>query len=368
MLALPAATPAPPQVFLRELDASDQPSGRWLPLAGARMHSVAGYAIGVRLQRSAERVNVRVLSVPDGHPDQKEVYPSLCYVLTGSPGQIVVPQDRVLYEGDGTYRLAVTVTPRGEDLTTGCDAGPTATGSFTAHAPTRARFVGRMVIADPSPHHAFGGLVMDAALGSSETDIRCARDPRPAPDGTLRGSLVIDRQGTGSQERPVRIDAAGFFPTVGRWACVARSAGGGVVPGPWSAPTPAENVQKGFYQLHGALRLLDARGSSVRLTDRLYPETAGGVLVVVFRRVGKAAPPVQVRTRIGSGGLAALRFRLPPVARDGPPAFFVGIVAFGGTSFVAARSPFRAIFLEADPGPGGRVGVRFTPPCAPRSC
>jgi hypothetical protein len=54
----------------------------------------------------------------------------------------------------------------------------------------------------------------------------------------------------------------GLFEKTGLWACVARSVGGGKLPGPWSAPTATAPVQTGFYRVIGGLRLTDFRGPS----------------------------------------------------------------------------------------------------------
>jgi len=241
---------SPPEVYLQELDASDVPAGGWVPLAGARMRSVNGYEIGVKLQDTGQpgnrqRILVRVTSVPDGHPDQREIY-SLCFSRSGAAGEIAKLDQRVRYEGDGGYALAVTAST-GSDASANCAVGPTTTGSFTANARTTASFVGRLLFLDWRERHPFSGLRILPPPGSGGTDVRCARDPRPAPDGSLTGSRVVDKRAAGAAFSPVRVDAESLFRAVGRWACVARGAGGGVIPGPWSAPTATQVVQMGFY-------------------------------------------------------------------------------------------------------------------------
>jgi hypothetical protein len=374
LFAAPAQAVSPPEVFLKELDSSDQPMGNWIPLAGAQMHSVNGYEIGVRLQDTGapgntQRILVQVISVPDGRPDlQKNIY-SICLPQSGAAGQIVQPDERVRYAGDGTYTLAVTVLTSPGDASH-CSGGATTTGSFTASAPTSAHFEGHMLLRDPSAHHTFGGLVMFPAVGAGETEAICARDPKPVAGGTLTGSLVIDRDLVGSQENPSRTDAGELFPTPGIWACVARSKSAGVEFGPWSAPTAAAPVQTGFFRpKDGETRLTDARGPVFGMRLKFDPLTAGGRLTVEFRRFGNPKRRTRIRLRIGPGGVASFRFRLPRLGSNATGAHYVEYLTFGGTEFVAARRAFGDVGIDAIASPHGRVSLQFTaPPCAPHRC
>jgi hypothetical protein len=158
--ALPAQALSAPAVFLKQLDESNMPIGDWIPLAGAKLHSLGGYEVGVGLQDTGlpgnrQRILVQMTSVPDGHPDQSEIF-SLCFPQSGTAGQIADTTERVSYEGDGTYSLSVTVST-GPDASTDCTTGATTTGSFTASAPTTVAFLGHLVIADPIEHNRFGG-------------------------------------------------------------------------------------------------------------------------------------------------------------------------------------------------------------------
>jgi hypothetical protein len=233
--APPASALSQPEVFLKELTAGEQTVGDWVPLAGASMHSVTGYDLGVRLQDTGQpgnrqRILVQVTSVPDGHPDQQNIY-SLCFQQSGPAGQIARIDEQVRYEGDGPYGLTVTVST-GTDVSTNCAGGPSTSGSFTASARTRVRFVGHLLRLDPSENPPFSGLEIAPPAGAGGTDVRCARDPAPAADGSLGGSLVSDHGAAGAGFGPVRVDTVELVPTVGRWACVARGRGGGVTPGP----------------------------------------------------------------------------------------------------------------------------------------
>jgi hypothetical protein len=379
LLAAPAAQAlSAPEVFLQEEDESNQPVGNWIPLTGASMHSVNRYLVGVRLQDTGQpgntqRINVLVNSVPSGPPKQPDVYSSICPEVTGTAGQIVPasqngPED-VRYQGDGTYSISVTATPAASgDIGTNCGSGPTTTGTFTASAPTGLRFVGHMVAADPNPKDAFGGIVVSPAFGAGGTDIACARDPRPASDGTLTGALVIHQGGNGYETPHWRLDAGSLFKQPGSYACVARSLGGGEQPGPWSAPTPTEDVQTGFYPQPGTWRLSNSYGPVFKLTGRISsPLSARGSLRIVIKRTDKHERVVHLRTRIGAGGAVSLRFRLPPSTYIAyPPSFAIGF-SFGGTRLVAARPLFGVFGLSLFPQQVGNQ-LQFAGGCHPLRC
>jgi len=370
--AAPAQALSPPEVFLKEVDESNMPIGDWTALAGAKMHSVNGYEVGVKLQDTGQpgnrqRILVQMTSVPDGHPDQANIF-SLCFPQSGTAGQIADTTERVSYEGEGAYSLSVTVST-GTDASTNCTAGATTSGSFTASAPTTVAFLGHLLIHDPSEHPRFGGLQIFPPLGAGGTDVLCARDPLTQPDGSLTGSLVTSERATGAQESPSRLGAEGLLTQTGRWACVARGVGGGVIPGPWSAPTATEVVQTGFYAAFGNMRLTDVRGPKYRFTDHVIPpQAAGGIFHVVIRRFGRRSKPIRLRTRIGRGGKLSLGFRLPPITATGPPVRFLGSISFDGTQFAAARSSFFAFVIVATPTGHGRASIQFPPPCQPRRC
>src|SRR5215475_7192512 len=137
MLSAPVAQAAltAPQVYLKEVDESNQQIGNWLPI-GQVMHSVNRYEVGVAIQDTGQpgntqRVLVQVTTEPDGQPQvQPEIY-SLCLRVSGNPGQIVDTTEDIRYAGDGLYMLKVTVTDDipGDEVN-GCTAGPSLTSSF----------------------------------------------------------------------------------------------------------------------------------------------------------------------------------------------------------------------------------------------
>jgi hypothetical protein len=242
------------------------------------------------------------------------------------------------------------------------------TGTFTASAPTGVQFVGHMVTADPNPKDPFGGILVSPAFGAGGTDIICARNPRPAPDGTLTGSLIIHQGGNGYETPHWTMHAGNLFEKPGSYACVARSVGGGEQPGPWSAPTPTEDVQTGFYPQPRTWRLLNSRGRVYKLTGRISsPLSAGGSLSVVIKRSDKHERVVRLRTRVGAGGAVSLRFRLPPSTYVAYPPTFVMSFSFGGTRFVAARPLFGVFGLSLFPQQAGNQ-LQFVGGCHPLRC
>jgi hypothetical protein len=377
VLAVPAHADAAvsglpaPAVYLKEIDPSNRPQGEWTALNGAAMHSITGYELGVAIQPTAEpnnrqRILVEVTSVPDGHPDQPNVY-SLCVFVSGQPGEIVMPDERIRYEGEGSYGVSVTAST-GSDQSADCKAGTPATGTFTVTAPSTIAFVGRLLITDWRDPAPFSGATVAPPPGAGATEVRCARDPQPAADGSLTGSKVKTTRGAGSNFAPVRFTADNLFPTVGVWACVTRGTGGGDTPSPWSPPTPAQVVQTGFYPAaDGQRRITDARGPRVRITERFGRLAAGGRITALLKQRGKKGTR-RVTTKVAPDGKATIDLRLPAVGAQGA-AFVLGI-AFGGTRFVAARPGFADVAFGATRGVTGRGPVRiaFSSPCLPRRC
>jgi hypothetical protein len=365
-----------PQVFLKEVDESNIQIGNWVPL-GTPMRSVNRYEVGVQIQDTGQpgntqRALVQVTAEPDGQPQaQPDIY-TLCLRVSGTAGQVADTTEDIRYAGDGSYSVTVTVTDNlpGDEVH-GCTTGPATTGSFTATADSSVRFVGHPIITDPSKVPRFSGIEVTPSLGAGETQIRCARDARPAPDGSLTGSIIVDQDGTGAQESPSRISTHELFQKTGVYECVARSASAGLERGPWSAPTPPTVVQDGFFIVHGGLRLVDAGGPFYKLTERFVPpEAAGGVVTYSIRRLkGPAtARATVIRTRLSRAAVATLRFRLPPVGEFAPEAEYAVSWSFGGTRFAAARPTFSDFGLDEFPAVRGKSAVQFSAPCDPRRC
>jgi hypothetical protein len=70
----PAQALSPPDVFLQELDASDQPTGGWVALQGAQMHSVNG--LRDRRSASEHRAAGQSPALPSGRLDLS--FPAPC--------------------------------------------------------------------------------------------------------------------------------------------------------------------------------------------------------------------------------------------------------------------------------------------------
>src|SRR4051794_1900100 len=134
-----AAAYSTPELRLRELDVGDQPVGPWLTLDGASLLSANGFELGVVLEKSGEHVLVEVTSVPPGASiaDQREVYPTLCFSQTGTPGTVVDLDQRIRYAGNGSYGVRMTVSDA-PDASTGCTTAnaASASGTFATNART----------------------------------------------------------------------------------------------------------------------------------------------------------------------------------------------------------------------------------------
>ena len=172
LAAPPAEAFSAPDVFLKEAAASNQPMGNWIALAGASMHSVNRYEVGVRVQDTGQPGNqqrflVQVNAVPGGAPpNQPDVY-SICPIVTGAAGQIVDLQEDVRYQGDGPYSITVTVASSERRLLSRVHGRAEYDGFFH-------RF---------GSHHAS----VPRAYGDLKSDPRPVRRARGLPRGRLRG-------------------------------------------------------------------------------------------------------------------------------------------------------------------------------------
>jgi hypothetical protein len=331
-----------PEVYVRDLDSAGSPAGDWQPLAGAKLRSVYGEQLGAKLQATDDPGNEQrflpaVTSVPDGHPDQPDVDSSLCFRKSGDAGTIVPLDGHVRYEGDGAYGAKVTVTT-GSDAGTGCDLGPSTSGTFTSATPATIEAVGVPLLNPTFRHGPFAGVEVGAPLGASVEDVLCARDPVRKPDGSLRGSAVR------SVERPPsqRVDDHSLYARSGYWSCVAR--GRHQHAGPWSAPTPRTLVREDYYGVVHP-RLTDRLGPRYRLEALTQKAAVGGRVTlearvvkgctkkgdIVTRKSGKRS----ARATVGANAAVAFRLKLPgPPASSSRPVTYLASSTLSGARFV----------------------------------
>jgi hypothetical protein len=381
LAAAPAQALAPPEVFLRDLDAAGNPASGWVPANGAVMRSVSMYGIGVRLQATARPGNeqrhvVVVTASPDGAPDQSKVF-RLCFPVTGTPGTIVALEDQsVIYEGNGAYALSVTAST-GTDASSACQSGLTTTAGFTvAPAVTTARFYGLLLLIDPLGRDLSQGVSTTVPLGTNEVEVVCAQRSTVRPDGSLAGAPLTrgDTFGGGIRNGVANLGLDRLFRRAppGNYRCVAHARGttgsAATAWAPWSAPTAARDVKTGFFDFAiGASRLLDVRGPVYRLRTRVYTrESAGTVLALRFHVRGRRGGQ-RLRVRIPRSGIIDVRLRGPMV----PPGAAVGVslsTRFPGNRRVAPRPEHAALGFVIEGGFDQPATIRFPEPCAPRRC
>jgi hypothetical protein len=317
--AAPAAALVAPEVFARDLDSAGMPVGEWQPLSSAKLASVNGEQLGYRLQSSgqpgnSQRVLVQVVSVPDGHPDQRDVY-GLCFPKSGAAGTIIPLDSFTHYEGDGSYNLKFTASI-GTDAATGCTPGPTTEGAFTVATQATILAIGQPLLNPLVLTQPFAGVEVTSPVGANISKVLCARDASVSPDGSLSGSLLHTVQGSPN----TRYSGYGeLYPEPGYWQCVSR--GESENPGAWTAPTPRTLVQQDYRGLFGPYRLLNHKGPTYRLTAVTYPAAlaAGGTVALTAAVVtGCTRATVKTRrrgsrtfrSRVDSRGRVSFRMRL----------------------------------------------------------
>lgn len=377
-----AAALAPPEVFLRDLDAAGNPASGWVPASGAVMRSVSRYGIGVRLQPAARPGNeqrhlVSVTASPDGAPDQSKVVSrTLCFPVTGTPGTIVPLEDQAVYEGNGAYTLSVTAST-GTDASSACRSGLTTTAGFTsAPATTTARFYGLLLLIDPLNRALSQGVSATVPVGTNEAEVVCAQRSAVQPDGSLAGAALTrgDTFGGGIKNGVANVGLDRVFRQAppGNYRCVAHARGStgseATAWAPWSAPTPARDVKTGFFDFAiGASRLLDARGPVYRLRTRVYTrESAGSVLTLRFHVRGRRGGQ-RLRVRIPRSGIIDVRLRGPSVPPRGGAVVDLS-AGFPGNRRVAPRSAHPALGFVIERGFSGPATMQFRTPCLPRRC
>jgi hypothetical protein len=335
-----------PAVFARDLDSAGMPVGEWQPLVGAKLASVNGEQLGYRLQASgqpgnSQRVLAHVISVPDGHPDQRDVY-GLCFPKSGAPGTIIPLDSFTHYEGDGSYVLTFTAST-GTDAATGCTAGPTTEGAFTVSTQATILAIGQPLLNPLVLTQPFAGVEVTSPVGANISKVLCARDASVNPDGSLSGSLVHTVQGSPN----TRYSGYGeLYPEPGYWQCVSR--GESESAGAWTAPTPRTLVQQDYRGLFGPYHLLNHTGPTYHLTAVTYPAAlaAGGTVALTAAVVsGCTRETVKTRrrgsrtfsSRVDSRGRVSFRMRLAS-PRPGKKTVLLLTSRLTGATFVRPES------------------------------
>jgi hypothetical protein len=327
-----AAAYSTPDLRLRELDPGDQPVGPWRPLSGAALGSGNGYELGVVLENSGEHVLVEVTSVPPGAStaDQREVYPTLCFAQSGTPGSVVDLDQRIRYAGNGSYGVRMTVSDA-PDASTGCTTANAVSGSgeFSVNAQTRVRRIGPrpLVLNTLVSHKKFAGWAIDPPDLGGFPELVCALDAVRQPDGSITGrvtkTILTDRD----RRLPSEPHLASYeeLTQPGIWTCAGHQAqGGGLVRPPWSAPTAPELIRETWYGLND-LAISDATPSRFAMTARTDTYKAGATVKLrVFRQLRGHKPRrvAVARSRVRPRGKVKFSFKLPRLRRSEPGAFF----------------------------------------------
>lgn len=357
-LAAPAAAFTAPELFVREQtwNTHEAASG-WIPLASAPvLNYLAGFQIGYKLQASGQpnefqRVALTIAAVPDGRPTQPYAAPPFCVGRAGTVGTIVEAGPELQFEGDGTYRVTVSV---GLDSSgpAGCLSGPSTTASFSV--PTR---VVPTLVGDPMTFRVtplagkpFVG-VRAAAPPGGDADVRCALNATVRPDGSVAGSVVVPDPDFSHATVPEF-----SFSRPGPWTCVARGTVEGidesfdtaVFATPWSGPLRVA-VRSDFRRRTG--RISHPRSKRPRFTFTAeWPELAnGGRGSVTLSRVkgckDKRFKLRKVATYSGRFDAAHMRVTM----RRPRAGYYIGRFTFAGTPFLRA---------SVDPNPMLLVALR----------
>jgi hypothetical protein len=338
MSVAPASALDAPELFVRPQTWNTHVAGSdWIPLASAPvLNSLAGYAIGYRLQASGQpnefqRVALAVTGVPDGVPSQPYAEP-FCVGRAGVPGTIVEAGSELQFEGDGAYTVAVSV---GAGLD--CQAvGATTTGSFSVDVHVAPVLVGTPLIFRTGAQAGapFVGVRADAPV-SGEAMVHCARDGVVGADGSVSGAVTLP-DGPLIAERD--------FPRPGSWVCAARGTTEGidanfdtaVFTTPWSGPLRFD-VGSDFRRRTGKISHPRARRPSFAFEAEYPAEASGGrVTVTLSRVVGCKRGAYKLRkSTVARGRFDAKRLRLT-LTRPRVPGFYIGRFAFAGTRYLRA--------------------------------
>jgi hypothetical protein len=332
-----AAAYGPPQLRLRELDVSDQPTGAWRALDGAQLHSAYGAELGVVLEKSGEHVLVEVTSVPAGSTpaDQKEIY-SLCFQQTGTVGEVVDLDQRIRYAGNGSYGIRMTVSDS-SDASSACKtANPaTADGTFGMEAHTAVRRIGASPIVldsnDETP--PFGGWAIDPPDLGHFPELQCALD-----GGSVTKSVPASRDSRVKGE-PWVVDAASL-PRPGVWSCTGHLLqSGALVESPRSAPTEPELIRDSWYGLYEP-QVSGRRPQSVRLIAHGEKYYAGATVKLRLRRSRcghKLGKPKVVKAKLSPAGKLVFRLHLPRLRRTQTGVIYRVFSTISGSRLIVSR-------------------------------
>jgi hypothetical protein len=344
LLASTAEAHVPPQVYLRQLDVSDRPTGAWIPLRGAHVASVNGYEIGVRLETSGEHVLAEMTTQPRGALAQRDIY-SLCFQQTGKPGSIKDIDERIHYAGNGTYGLKVTAS-ESPDASSACRTANAATsiGTFTVHGAMKMTRVGRrpLILDSLARKPQFAGWRIDAPPLSHFPEVSCARNAHVRPDGTLRGT----QRTTIAADHDRRVPRAAFFapatslPGPGIWTCVAQASNGSAFVKPPPTHTRPEFVRERWYGLDH-LFLTDGRGPAFAIRGEAPEAARGGRITLrLTRRVCGERPrkgPTVHGTVSRRTGRVSLHFRLPRLKGQETVALYTATTTISGARAIVGR-------------------------------
>ena len=364
LLAVPsqaAAALTAPELFVRQQSwETHEDTGPWMPLAGAPVvNYLGGYEIGVRLQASGEpynrqRVALTIVGVPDGAPTQPNNTP-YCIIVADPPGTIVPAGQELQFEGDGAYRVKVSIGPSTGDEND-CLAGPSTTGAFSVDVHVAPQVVGEPLTfrAVPLGEGEFAG-VRAAPPPGGEADVQCSL-----------GSLVIPDRSSSHPQVPEDV-----FPQPGAWSCMARGTAEGIDDAldratfatPFSAPLPV-TVRSDFRRAKG--RISRPRSKRPRLTfvAEWPAESAGGSARFTLARVaGCKGRRYKLRsTKRYRGRFDGKRMRVA-IRRPRKAGFYFGRFTFAGTPLVRAGvDPYPLQMLE-ERGVLGFVGANSFPSC-----
>jgi hypothetical protein len=378
LASLVAAAPAPaftaPELYVRQQPwTTHEAVGGWIPLASApKLNYLAGYQIGYKLQDSGvannfQRVALVIAAVPDGQPTQPSNATPYCVGRAGTAGTIVDAGPELQFEGDGIYKVKVSVGP-GSGGPTDCLSGPTTTASFSVITRVGATLVGSPLVfrAAPLPGDPFVGLRAADPPGGF-ADISCALNAAVQPDGSVKGTLVVP-----DLEPPNGSFTESVFTRPGAWTCAAR----GVAEGrdlnydsvffgtPWSDPLTFD-VRSDFRRRTG--RLSHRHAKRPRFTFRAeFPAAADGgrARVTLFRVKGckrrggyKLRKGATFHSRFGARNMR-LRIRRPRAQ-----GYYLGRFRFAGTRFIRAGEDPNPMLLLVK-----RRGIEYVPPLAFPRC